>query len=45
LSVFRIGKIATLAQIVGILMEKQGMSEHLAGEPPAGKSLDLSALI
>jgi hypothetical protein len=38
-------KIATLAQIVGILMEKQGMSEHLAGEPPAGKSLDLSALI
>jgi hypothetical protein len=38
-------KIATLAQIVGILMEKQGMSEHLAGESPAGKSLDLSALI
>lgn len=46
-------KIATLAQIVGILMEKQGMSEHSAGEPGAvksagksvGKSLDLSALI
>jgi hypothetical protein len=38
-------KIATLAQIVGILMEKQGMSEHLAGESQSGKSLDLSALI
>lgn len=38
-------KIATLAQIVGILMEKQGMSEHSAGEPPADKSFDLSALV
>lgn len=38
-------KIATLAQIVGILMEKQGMSEHSATQPPADKSYDLSALV
>ena len=38
-------KIATLAQVVGILMEKQGMSEHSAAQPPADKSYDLSALI
>ena len=38
-------KIATLAQIVGILMEKQGMSEHSAPQPPADKSYDLSALV
>jgi small-conductance mechanosensitive channel len=38
-------KIATLAQIVGILMEKQGMSEHSALQPPADKSYDLSALV
>jgi hypothetical protein len=37
-------KIATLAQIVGILMEKQGMSEHPAAEPAADKSFDISAL-
>jgi small-conductance mechanosensitive channel len=37
-------KIATLAQVVGILMEKQGMSEHSAAQPPADKSFDLSAL-
>jgi small-conductance mechanosensitive channel len=36
-------KIATLAQMVGILMEKQGMSEHSAGEGSAEKSYDLSA--
>jgi small-conductance mechanosensitive channel len=38
-------KIATLAQIVGILMEKQGMSEHSADQSPIDKSYDLSALI
>jgi hypothetical protein len=38
-------KIATLAQIVGILMEKQGMSEHPAAENSGDKSLDLSALV
>lgn len=37
-------KIATLAQIVGILMEKQGMSEHSAAGP-ADKSFDISALV
>src|ERR1700728_2871873 len=34
-------KIATLAQIVGILMEKQGVSEHSATQPPADRSYDL----
>ena len=38
-------KIATLAQIVGILMEKQGVSEHSATQPPADRSYDLSALV
>ena len=38
-------KIATLAQIVGILMEKQGMSEHSAAQPQPDKSYDLSVLI
>lgn len=38
-------KIATLAQIVGILMEKQGLSEHSAGQSATEKSFDLSALL
>src|ERR1700733_10510939 len=38
-------KIATLAQIVGILMEKQGMSEHSGAQSTTDKSFDISALV
>jgi small-conductance mechanosensitive channel len=38
-------KIATLAQMVGILMEKQGMSEHSMSQAAGDKSFDRSALV
>jgi small-conductance mechanosensitive channel len=37
-------KIATLAQIVGILMEKQGMREH-SPQAPVDKAFDSSAAV
>ena len=38
-------KIATLAKMVGILMEKQGMSEHSMSQAAGDKSFDRSALV